>query len=325
MRLTRRATVLWGLVSLSMLTQVPTAFAIVPTAQVVLNPGNVNLNSVVQFDTAAVQVGTGTIICKYVGANGDGFFALITADHVVSAPPPIADRIGFLNSTVLGGPAAGPNNNLLIGQIFHGGFTGNEDVAVLAVDYGKAPDAFFNGVATLSYASIANPTGRQFTSIGFGNTGTSDGAGGYNETLNSGGTKRFQNNVVTGFAAGQMHAGYTYTDVQWQLDNPGIAGEGFVYRGDSGGPLLTTNPITLGGVANVFTDTIFGITTFGPTGHVVPGSTETDLLLTANDITWINRDLQILGCPVPEPSSFALLAMGGLGILAWRRRVSKAA
>lgn len=280
----------------------------VPAGQLVPNPGNANLNSVVQLDTATQFVGTGSIICTFVGAEGNGHFVVLTADHVIGGG---ANRIAFQNSAVPGTPAGPPD--YAITQTFRKGSTGTVDIALAVVDYGMAPDAFFNAVVSLKYTSIDPPGTTQFTSVGFGNTGTPNvdmmgNLTGYTRTAGTVGTKRFQNNVVTGTTANAGGPTYNYKSVNWQLDIPGIAGEGYTYDGDSGSPYFTTTAITLGGVPNVFTNNIFGVHTLGVNGAVVQGSPAAGVLLTAAEVTWIDQRLAAV-C-IPEPSTILLLTIG---------------
>jgi hypothetical protein len=169
---------------------------------------------------------------------------------------------------------------------------------------------------------------QSFTTMGFGETGDFSVVGGVNtwtETVNSAGTKRFQNNVTSGTTQQDTIAGYTYDSVQW---HPQFGmGQGAILPIDSGSPLLSSNAMNYTvqpsgpTINNVFTDNIFGVAT-ATSG--LPNLTAADgqlgVLLTPPDVTWIMKSCAALQASVPEPGAWIMCATGiGIVFLAARR------
>lgn len=296
-----------------------------------------SLNAVVQFDreTKSGELmlrGSGSIIGKGTDKDGLGYFWALTAAHVVIPfdHHKNATWIGFRNSTVPGGGSSAFNYEFDCRRMVHWGGPGPEDAdyALVQISTGRPPDLFFDSIFPLDITSIADPIGVQFSSVGYGRTGNAT-ADGYDSSLGSG-TKRFQNNVVTGTNFG-FTPGFLpnhYATVQWQLDDPGVLGEGYVWSGDSGSPLMFTNPIELGGIPNVFTDGIFGVVTGGIDDDgkrsqydvVKFGDYEIDLLFTAADVSWLEQTMAAGPSACPEPSTLCLIASGALTLLVFRLR-----
>jgi hypothetical protein len=65
----------------------PTALASVPS-QLTVNNRGLDFNAVVQLDTATQSFGTGSIVDKFKGGDGNYYVCVLTADHVVSFPLP---------------------------------------------------------------------------------------------------------------------------------------------------------------------------------------------------------------------------------------------
>jgi hypothetical protein len=293
---------------------------------------------------------------KFQGGNGNFYVCVLTADHVVSSPAltkmDAATSIGFGNSTAPN--ASAPTTFNIVDRVV-GGSTKMEDLGLALVNLGHNPNAdlvpkipneilTWNTITPLGYVSLLNGTpghfelmnpSQPFTTVGFGNSaGTfipaaGNGLPAYVEAVGSTGTKRFQNNVASDLQNDfKGFVPYVSTTVEW---HPGFgAGQGFVFRGDSGSPLLTSEPImytvnTPGGPVtfnNVNTDDIFGVVSFGPVGTVTAMSTEDDVALTPADVNWITDKCEnFQESVIPEPSSLVLAAIGlGVTLLVARRR-----
>ncbi len=289
------------------------AFGIVPSTQAVDNPV-IDFNAVVQMDgfpgtskpgggvngPNGRGVGTGSIVMKFLGQNGDYYVCVLTADHVVSEPalsgkplPNDANAIGFGNSVAAG---TGSFNEYKIVASAVGGATfaangttlapAKEDLAMELVNLGNnptaniAPGLTYNDIIPLTPVSLNNglpAAGTNFTIVGFGDTGMANAAGNtYTSEPGSFGTKRFFNNTTNLSIANANDRKYINNLVRW---SPGFGpGQGAVLPGDSGAPMLTTSVLpngmnaptmTYAGVNNVAASnsnvaTLFGVAEGGP-------------------------------------------------------------
>ena len=308
-----------------------------PSTQIIRDTQNGFLNaeylySVVEMrrDRAADRAnGTGSVIDKHVDEFGNGWFCVLTADHVTAAG---GRYIGFGN----GNPQAG--NRMFgnpQGDLLHSFSAQGLDLAVLGVPYGGPPDAFFNSIIPLSmiigYNSPNDLTNSRavFTEIGYGDTGDpgvdTDGSGGLT-SYTSYGVKRYQNNR---FERSQIkpYGSGNYTSIEWDYDNPAGAfatpGEGSSYAGDSGGPYFMTDgigpdspnghqhDITTNGIVAVHT---YGDNTnfhnyFGHPDHVASGG----VFLTTAIVNAIRTECE----SIPEPAGLCLIV---IGLIAMRKR-----
>jgi len=280
------------------------------------------LNGVVRIgDTVDGSRGSGSIINKWTGANGAMYLCILTADHVVADHPAnIAVDIGsgtnaastFADPLLPGtmyrasGPVAAPNPNA--------------DLAVFGVTFTGTVQQF-NALVKLSVGvGLANAG---FSVIGYGNTAAlynSNGViAGYQETAGTYGQKRFMDNTNTGInpAFSWVNGAITYTfeDYQYVLDYPGEPGEGFTFRGDSGGPFLGAQGVISDYGMSVKTDSIGAVVSFGPVGTVPWGSIDHGCRITAPLQTWIGQRC----AAVPEPASIAILGLGLVALLRRRR------
>jgi hypothetical protein len=297
------------------------ALADAPSNQIVPDPipaqGTLNtLNSVVNIDLANGRIdGTGSIVSAVV-VNGVGYFCVLTADHVVADLP---TTIAFGNS---GNPPTNTKYNILPGTNNRGGSTGLEDIALFTVRYG-APDAFFRSLTPFSLATPpATPV--NFTQVGYGATGTYNAVTMQYSSTVLDGNKRFIDNTCFGTTAGFKNSVYTYTSANWHPEAPG-GGWGFAggttFGGDSGSPYLiagSNNPenfISVAGVNRIVnTDQIFAVHTagFDPSSLT---DTNVGVYLSAADDAMIRQCAQA----VPEPSSIALIVLGGILVGAFSR------
>ena len=180
------------------------------------------------------------------------------------------------------------------------------------------------------YDDVATP----FTTVGFGNSGAlfvnsagvptgwvaAEGAG-----QSSYGTKRYVNSVTTGtmqIPSATFPGGpYSYRAVTW---SPGFGpGQGAIFGGDSGSPMLSSDPINytstpIPGVSvtvnNVYTDELFGVVTLSTyrlDGFVATvNTTQAGVLLTPADVCWINQECAYFEASVPEPGTWCLWVLG---------------
>ena len=213
-----------------------------PSAQWLLNrPNGDPRNSVVRVIDPAGGEGSGSVICKVVDNNGIGYLGVLSAAHV---PPSARGHRAVFGTPIqaiqanVGGPGSWSMNHPTV------------DLSVAAIRYGPV-DAYFNGLVELTRASwtppalgpggsptpLPNSIMNQFTSMGFGGTGTFSNGGmtftGYTDD------KRFQNNVLEQVER-VTTGGRTYDSISWKFDVPAAAGflaaEGTSFPGDSGGP-----------------------------------------------------------------------------------------
>jgi len=289
--------------------------------------------------------GTGSIIDN-MDINGQGWFCVLTADHVVSSTGAqggaLANSVGiaFGNSANNNGSSAYLVANQ--SKIFRGGVGGLEDLAVVGVPYGAFNPAFNSYAISLQVAG--SPTNQLFSDIGFGNQGNLTPTGYQAQGLY--GTQRFLNDAIDTITPVQAQpGGYTYAAALWTIDNPNGAGahigSGSAFDADSGSPYfaisngasaLVTNLVFQNTTNNttVFynTDGEFAVHTFGSgTTNMPPstianqtfkafGNTNGGVALFQPEINWIETECAL----VPEPSSVTLVIFGMAGLFLARRR-----
>jgi hypothetical protein len=308
------------------------SYATGPNNQFVPNPAPANANTfssvvgVVSVDAAGDvdAVGTGTVIDSRI-VNGVGYLCVLTADHVVKAG---VSRIVFPNF-VRGMPPPGVGTKPIVNQRQVAGIAPgqNVDANVILVRYGT-PDAFYFNVPDKTLASGVG-VGNKLADIGFGQTGTPNfNAQGNLVSLTATGggegDKRYQNNLLTGFFPNNTspaHGAYKENDIEFTFDAQGTAnftaGEGYGYRGDSGGPLFN-NGVTFdpgGGLPLIAsTDSIAGVLAFTPRpASVNPGGTavngDVEFAVDVFDYKaniWAACAAEL--STIPEPSTLVLLA-----------------
>lgn len=122
------------------------------------------------------MAGTGTIIDNH-NVNGQGFFCVLTADHVVAAGGPggnVRNGLGIAFGQLQGVDPTGyfPNNgNFMAGSLVGRlGPTGFVDLAVLAIPYGAYNPNYDQYVMGLAGAEMN--VGDAFSSAGYGRVGT---------------------------------------------------------------------------------------------------------------------------------------------------------
>jgi hypothetical protein len=315
-----------------LLVSLPAAHAIGPNNQVVPNPapGATNTFSsvvgVVGIGGGTINTnGSGTVIDSYIDpATNVGYLCVLTADHNL----PNANSIIFPNYTPGAAPPASGVYSIIDNQEVAGIGVGQKvDLNVVLVRYGT-PNAFYFGVADKSLTTSVG-VGNTLSEIGFGRQGIPGFTGANLTSLTegnfaSGGTMRYQNNLLTAFVANNPHNGYVENDITYTFDAGGtpnnIAGEGFGFRGDSGAPLFNNttsfNP-GMGLPLIAATDSIAGVDVFGPTGVITNGAVEDAVDVfdyRANIMAACADEL----ASIPEPSSIALFAIGVCACLAAR-------
>lgn len=298
------------------------AYAIVPATQLVPDGA---LSSVVQV-RGSLGSGTGSIIDKRV-VGGVGYLCVLTADHVAANASNL--RIGFGNGT----PGTLYNASLLGGK----GPSGLVDIAVLKVEFGQiTPDnsAAFSAITPMSLATppanSSEMVGKDLSFSGYGRTGDPVIIGGqpvgYQFNFLNGdhayGTKRFANNRVRaiGVIGDAGSPNYLYQAIAWELDNPGLIGEGGIMSGDSGGPVLMSSITEFNGT-EVRTDGILGVlarTSGSSYKGYYPEVTSSDLAvyLNADYQAWIRQQCEL----IPEPSALAALVTAAACAIFARKR-----
>ncbi|MEM2125887.1 MAG: trypsin-like serine protease [Candidatus Methanosuratincola sp.] len=303
--------------------------AIVPDEQFV--PKTI-LEAVVRIQGTAGN-GTGSVIDKKPQYDRFGnqigwFLCVLTANHVVKNSQDLT--VGFNN---IGNPHGAPYSAWIAAEGRFKDLGGKSpDIAILGV---KAQlNDFLNRLTPLNVIDDTNYNpGDPFTVVGYGFTGfqqdiNGDGVpDGYREVAGTYGNKRFANNT---FDRKINTAWGQWSHDAWEYDltgpAPGIDGEGFPLRGDSGGPLLVQSPVGIPiqtqppRVINAFTRGIVGIVSDGDYfhGNFVRWNLEKerDVRITPLYKDWIMRECEA----VPEPSSILALMTATILIVVRRRR-----
>jgi hypothetical protein len=283
------------------------------------------LNSIVEVNAGGF-FGTGSVVCRMVGTDGNLWAGVLTADHVASPGGFTGQTIKFGDNAAQG--TFGGGNNAWYRQY------NNVDIAMVAVNFGANnaanPNlAFFNSIQPLTVTvAPGSHMGRQFTEVGYGGTGTF-AAGGMNG-MGADGNKRFQNNQISG--SRNITGQYTYASVEWSFDPAPAAGflvaEGLSFGGDSGGPYLTNSPDVQavaafnrpgqnnwpGGDMAIFKNAIFAVHTYGnstPAGfnaYTAVGGAYTyggGVPITSEIAGWVNE----MCMQIPAPASLPVLAL----------------
>jgi hypothetical protein len=320
-----------------------------------LAPVGQTLNGVVQvFDEngsgAIIGGGTGSIIGRSIDRNGDGWFCVLTANHVVEKGASRSIALGDRQSSPVRNGRVGSGSNWYIAHP-------SLDIALVAVKWGQ-PDAFFNGLNLLTLApqSVTDMVDRhvQFTEIGYGRSGSFVQGG--LQTDNpveplTARNKRFQNNRIERSRnnVASDNRGVQYTGVEFTFDRPAangfLAAEGLSYVGDSGGPYLangtfsnnggfftsvgaferpddadgTVVPDWAGGLMEVKNQGIIAVHTYGNSNGAAGalsayGSRGGGVPITNDLAFWITNHCMNV---IPAPTSAAGLV---LGLFAARRR-----
>jgi hypothetical protein len=330
-------------------------YTIDPNAGGTSFPIGTTLYSAVEVVNSTGGYGTGSVVGAFSN-GGNYYFDVLTADHVVR------NNVGGLlvNGNIGYGTPQPPNALSAPTDPYQvvatGGATGQEDMALLAVNVGPTTNlidkAFYNLMTPLAVTPYAVPNPYQslslpFTEIGYGQTSGNQNFGaipGYTAAA-GGGYKRFQNNFVQAITTPTTfnyvpNISYNYQAVDWLTVAPSNrGGYGGMFPGDSGGPYLMPangNPANAppsnvnvygrpGGTVTIpiYNNNIFAIdTAFYPPTSAPSTSVNNTLnmgeLLTSADAAWING---YLGdpTPVPEPAALTVLALGG-GLFLIRRR-----
>lgn len=221
-----------------------------------LAPNTQRLNAVVQvFGEAAnggiAGGGTGSVIGRRIDANGDGWFCVLTANHVVEATGRRSIAFGDRQMSPARNGRIGGGDNWYISHP-------NLDVSLVAVKWG-APDFFFNNLEllTLSPQSVDTLVNNrtQFSQLGYGRSGQFVQGG--MRTDNpvqplEARDKHFQNNRIEATRNNVIsdNRRIPYQGVDFIFDRPAAAGflaaEGQSYVGDSGGPYLGSGGYSAG-------------------------------------------------------------------------------
>jgi hypothetical protein len=321
-----------------------------------LAPQSQTLNGVVQVykENGAGTIagsGTGSIIGRKIDANGDGWFCVLTANHVVENSPRRSIALGDRQTAPVRPGRVGGGDNWYIAHP-------TLDIALVAVKWGQ-PDGFFNNLQLLTLAPqnvndmVTNHM--QFSQLGYGRSGSFVQGGlqtdnpvedlsARNKRFQNNRIERTRNNVVTD------SRGVAYTGVEFTFDRPAetgfLAAEGLSYVGDSGGPYLgygsfanngsfytsteeftrpddadgTVVPDWAGGLMEVKNQGIIAVHTFGNSngaaGALSPyGSTGGGIPITNDLAFWITNHCENV---IPAPTTAGAMAFGLL--FAARRR-----
>jgi hypothetical protein len=337
---------------------VPPARAIGPTNQRLTNPyvfngadpnnlGKLRTNSVVQIDTndgTGFPTGTratGTVIQSRI-INGAGYFCVLTADHVLNGSTAATDFISFNNSAAEN-TSSMPQFPVVSFARVQGDAGETVDMDVAVVRIGDPNQTLYTQTFDENIAGISVGGGRPFTEIGFGRrSGVNDDA--TTDPLvgvaNTYGFKRYQNNQTTrtinNFARAYSGGNYAYHALTYTFDSVGaanrVAGEGFGFSGDSGGPLLIdflvdgANLVTPA-TNSIYTNFIAGVEAFGandtsvdPDGAGPLGVGEGATVDAGYYNTRITTACEALMAAVPEPAAPLSCVMG---LIALSRRRGK--
>lgn len=292
------------------------------------------LNTNVGANTGSFN-GTGTIIGN-VNQQGQGWYCILTADHVVSTNGPGDPTAAGIGAVQMNSVGNGGDDGVAAWPVMSGyairtkslfGAASAVDLALVAVNYGA-----YNAGNDIFVRNLVNDNShRTFSIIGFGQEARRV-ATGYQGVGNYG-TQRYENNVVNRYAPNFSNGGYTYDAVTSKIIfDPGTVfpGTGAAYDGDSGAPLFTSGVASEPGQGiSYYAYDVFGVHQGGQGRgagrqfrdygmdqyHVWLGGT-TGTHDGQNYISHINR---VCGM-VPEPSTLVALSLGALALLRRRRK-----
>jgi hypothetical protein len=326
------------------------AFALAISTGSQVNIGTV-ANAVVQVSDATGQ-GTGTILKIQTLPDGDEDLLVLTADHVVR------DNSGNLDSpgdvSIMFGNTGGGGASFTASALASD-FTIPEDgssavdLAMLDVDVPQDDIATLPSPLTAVGLPSAQPTaGTNITQVGYGLQASVVSVGGtlsysysgvYSDggpygtllagpnSLNSTGVTTVTGATSTYGSVKYVYAGFRNDAVINGTANATASGSyvgstSYIFSGDSGGPSLSTDGLTL-----------LGVHSSSITGQVA-GDTASSLVLGSNtsyywtdvstydNLTWINDELTNLS-PVPEPAVGGLFVAAMVGFLASARTRSR--
>jgi hypothetical protein len=306
--------------------------------------GNI-ANSIVRISDPGGS-GTGTII-SLGDYNGGKHLGVLTADHVVRDPggggstlyAPNQITVSFGNSG--GGGASFAADAVATQFDLPNDGSSAVDLALLCVfipgsQLNTLP-AVLNAVNLPGAAPAANAA---ITQAGYGRQGSvatvsgnlayvyspANALGAPYGTLKAGPNTVNANGVtnITGAVSDFAGQNYVYDGFQNGCLINGVSpnyngSTSYIFSGDSGGPSLSGN-------------TIFGVHSSSVTG-TISGDPASEFAYSANanylwqdvsvfsSLGWVNTTLAEI-CPVPEPSTWILLAFGSVVLILWRRRAS---
>lgn len=274
-------------------------------------------------------LGTGTIIANK-NINGKGWLAVLTADHVVSknekANGANIDNPGIGLGSVISGSSAGFPAKFLARM-------GSQkvDIAVLGFEYGDYNPELkvVRSIAAIDPANLP----ASFTSLGYGFGLDADVPNNMWKSDGVAGQLRFYNNKKYTISAGNVatFGGYENQIVDYKALAPGHAdamvGQGVMFRGDSGGPLMTNTPdkervdgtdipIMANGIFAINHSAVMEFQS-GVAKGIKFNAQTTGVFLNADYRRWIQQQVQA----VPEPASIVALGACVIGILRRRPRL----
>lgn len=282
----------------------------------------INRNATTGFSS---MNGSGSIIAN-LNRNGQGWFCVLTADHVVSSTGTAAGAthanlgVAYGNSPTNSGDGLSDPATVVFRKV-----DAAVDLAVLGVHYGTYNAAFNNRVASLW--DPLSPDPQIFAAFGYGARGDDDPANNQWLRTPTYGTQRFWAASCNAIANVSPFGGYTFQGVSWDVIGAGaanaVSGQGISYDGDSGSGYMSDSLMNIGG-KNVYTNKIFAVHSYGttlfnatyPNGYTPYGRVNGGVYLNAAYLQWVRAKCDL----VPEPASFAAL---GLGFIAFARRRKK--
>jgi hypothetical protein len=195
--------------------------------------------------------GSGCIVGN-TNVGGVGYYAVLTADHVISTAgqgAAVRNKIGMAlgNSPDAGAAATGNSAWTQAATWYRGGSTGSKDMALMNVPYGAYNAANNANVVSLTPAYHLDGSGNpvlditNFSDIGYGNEGRIDLVNSRYNPQGKYGTQRFITDQLSGIGLYNSPGGYSYLAVQFTIKNPkpvGNAGTGAGHDADSGSPMF---------------------------------------------------------------------------------------